>query len=174
MATLTFSFDTPASIHGWQPINDVVMGGVSVGRLRFDLAGHAVFEGNTSLENNGGFASVRSSQLDLGCAATVGYALTAWGDGRTYKLNLRIDTGFDGVNYQAAFTPAAGQWSRTVLPVSNFAPNFRGRKVQTAPPLRPQEVRQVGLMISDKQAGPFRLMVKTIDAVAHLDFGLGE
>ncbi len=96
------------------------------------------------------------------------YSLTAWGDGHTYKLNLRTDTGFDGVNYQAIFRPAPGLWTQTVLPVTSFEPSFRGRLVQGAPALQPASVRQVGLMISGKQAGTFRLLVKNIEAV----FGL--
>jgi NADH dehydrogenase [ubiquinone] 1 alpha subcomplex assembly factor 1 len=170
MSSLILRFDTPASTQNWQPINDGVMGGVSVSRMRFDMAGHAVFEGEVSLENNGGFASVRASELDLGCPDTAGYVLTVWGDGHTYKLNLRTDSGFDGVNYQAVFTPMPGLWTQTVLPLAAFEPSFRGRIVQGAPPLQPERVRQVGLMISDKQAGQFRLMVKTIEAVATLTF----
>jgi len=170
MSSLIHRFDTPASTQNWLPINDGVMGGVSVSRMRFDMAGHAVFEGKVSLENNGGFASVRASELELGCADTVGYVLTVWGDGHTYKLNLRTDSGFDGVNYQAVFTPVPGLWTQTVLPLAAFEPSFRGRIVQGAPPLQPERVRQVGLMISDKQAGEFRLMVKTIDAFATLTF----
>lgn len=174
MLTLIRSFNTPASVQDWQPINDGVMGGVSVSAMRFDLAGHAVFEGEVSLEKNGGFASVRSSQLDLGCADTVAYAMTVCGDGRTYKFNLRTDSGFDGVNYQAVFSPAAGLWTQIVLPVAAFEPTFRGRVVPGAPPLRPEAVRQVGLMIADKQAGTFRLMVKTIEALAHLQLVPGK
>ena len=45
--------------------------------------------------------------------------------------------------------------------------NFRGRFVQGALPLRPSAVRQVGLMISGRQAGEFRLMVKAIEALDH-------
>lgn len=165
MPSLIHRFDTPASTQDWQPINDGVMGGVSVSTMRFESVGYAVFEGEVSLENNGGFASVRAPSLDLGCADTMAYSLTAWGDGHTYKLNLRTDSGFDCVNYQAVFRPAPGLWTQTVLPVAAFEPNFRGRLVPGAPPLQPQAVRQVGLMISDKQAGPFRLMIKTIEAV---------
>lgn len=170
MSTLIHCFDSPTSTQNWHPINDGVMGGASVSRMRFDLAGHAVFEGEVSLENRGGFASVRASQLDLGCADTVGYVLTVWGDGRTYKLNLRTDSGFDGVNYQATFSPAPGLWTRTILPLAAFEPSFRGRTVQGAPPLHPELVRQVGLMISGQQAGGFWLMVKTIEAVSTLTF----
>ncbi|HEX5697569.1 MAG TPA: CIA30 family protein, partial [Rhodoferax sp.] len=76
MTILTHRFDTPASTLNWQAINDGVMGGVSVSRMRFDSAGFAVFEGEVSLENNGGFASVRAAQLHLGGADTVAYLLT--------------------------------------------------------------------------------------------------
>jgi hypothetical protein len=168
MPTLIYCFDTPASTQNWQAVNDGVMGGLSVSRLRFDSAGHAVFEGEVSLENNGGFASVRASHLDLGCADTLAYGLTAWGDGHTYKLNFRTDSSFDGVNYQAAFTPAPGLWTQTILPLAAFEPSFRGRLVQGAQALQPGAVRQVGLMISNRQAGAFRLMVKSIETLAHL------
>ena len=168
MATLNHRFVTPASTEAWDAINDGVMGGVSSSRLRFDVAGHAVFEGEVSLENNGGFASVRAPLLELGCEHTVAYRLTVWGDGHTYKLNFRTDSGFDGVNYQAAFTPLSGSWTQAVLPLAAFSPTFRGRLVQGAPPLQPQLVKQVGLMISDKQAGAFRLLLQSIDAVSCL------
>lgn len=165
MPNLIHRFDTPASTQLWQAINDGVMGGVSVGQLRFDSAGFAVFEGNVSFENNGGFASVRASGLALGAADTVAYVLTVCGDGRAYKLNLRTDTGLDGVTYQAAFTSAPDRWTQIVLPLLMFEPRFRGRLVQDAPALRPEAVKQIGLLISDRQAGVFRLMVKTIQAV---------
>lgn len=168
MPTLNHRFDTPASTQLWQAINDGVMGGVSVSRLRFDSAGYAVFEGEVSLENKGGFASVRASGLGLGGADTVAYGLMVYGDGRTYKLNLRTDAGLDGVTYQAAFTPAPGRWTHTLLPLAAFEPRFRGRLVPDAPALRPEAVKQVGLLISDQQAGAFRLMVKTIEALATL------
>ena len=165
MRILIHLFDTPSSTQDWHPINDKVMGGASISQLRFDSGGCAVFEGEVSLQNNGGFASVRAPSLKLGGPDTRAYLLTAWGDGRTYKLNLRTEAGFDGVNYQASFTPAEGQWSQTVLPVAEFWATFRGRPVPAAPALRPELVAQVGLMISDKQAGPFRLLVKSIAAI---------
>jgi len=141
------------------------MGGVSTSHLIFDVAGHAVFEGTVSLQNGGGFASVRTSSLQLGGHATLAYSLTAWGDGRAYQLNLRTDARFDGLNYQAGFSPVEGQWRQIILPITEFSPTFRGRVVQGAPALRPELVTQVGLMISDKQAGPFRLLVKSIAAL---------
>ncbi len=86
------------------------------------------------------------------------------GDGKRYKLSLRADDAFDGVNYQGAFETPRDQWTIVRLPVSAFRPTFRGRVVATAPPLDPAGVRQVGLMIADRQAGPFALGVCSIGA----------
>jgi len=156
------SFARPEACTSWLPINDAVMGGISTSRFWHDPAGHAVFEGVVSLERNGGFASVRAAHLALGSSATIEYVLTVLGDGKRYKVNLRTEDSFDGVNYQAEFQTLAGQWIKVSLALSAFAPTFRGRPVPDAPPLNPVRVRQVGLVISDRQAGPFRLCIRRI------------
>lgn len=84
------------------------------------------------------------------------------GDGKRYKLNLRTDDAFDGVNYQALFEPPAGAWALLRLPLADFVPTFRGRRVADAAALDPADLRQVGLMIADRQAGRFALAVRSI------------
>jgi len=159
-----FRFESAASVADWSAIDDGVMGGVSRSRLRHDTLGHAVFEGTVSLERNGGFASVRSRALDLAAAGALAFLLEVRGDGKRYKLNLRTDDAFDGVNHQAAFEAPASAWTVVRLPLSAFSPSFRGRVVPGAPPLDPARVRQIGLMIADRQAGPFLLAVRWIRA----------
>jgi NADH dehydrogenase [ubiquinone] 1 alpha subcomplex assembly factor 1 len=162
MARELFRFESAESVADWSAIDDGVMGGVSRSRLRHDPAGHAVFEGIVSLEHNGGFASIRSRPLDLGALGAVNYLLEVRGDGKRYKLNLRTDDAFDGVNYQTAFEAPTGTWTVMRLPVSGFRPTFRGRSVPGAPPLDPARVRQIGLIIADRQAGSFALAVRSI------------
>ncbi len=86
-------------------IDDRVMGGISRSRLRHDPAGHAVFEGQVSLERNGGFASVRSSPGARGKPGAAACVIEVRGDGKQFKLSLLTDDGFDSLNYQAGFTP---------------------------------------------------------------------
>lgn len=159
-----FRFDVESSVEGWSSIDDRVMGGVSNSRLRYEKAGYAVFEGVVSLDRNGGFASVRSRPVDLGVPGTTCYWLEVKGDGKLYKLNLRTDDGFDGPNYQAVFAPPEGQWTTIEMPVPAFNPSFRGRSVEGAAPLDPMRVRQVGLIIPDRQEGSFSLAVRSIQA----------
>jgi NADH dehydrogenase [ubiquinone] 1 alpha subcomplex assembly factor 1 len=157
-------FDSPPTVDDWSAIDDRVMGGVSASRLRYDVSGHAIFEGEVSLESGGGFASVRSRPMDLAAAGAKAYVLDVLGDGKRYKLNVRTDDGFDGLNYQASFNPPAGAWSVIRLPIADFRATFRGRNVPGAPPLDPASVRQIGFVIADKQAGAFSLAVQSIRA----------
>jgi len=149
----------------WQAIGDAVMGGVSRGEARVTSAGALLFTGEVSLENNGGFASIRSLPLPHALAGAAALRLEVKGDGKRYKLNLRTDAGFDGVQYQAAFDAPAGGWQTVTLPLAAFRPTFRGRPQPQAAPLDPARVVTLGLMIADRQAGPFALEVRSITAL---------
>ena len=162
MPETLFLFDRADAVSAWSVIDDRVMGGVSRSALRFDLAGHAVFSGQVAPDNNGGFASVRASVSPLPTGEIDAIELAVRGDGRRYKLNLRIDRGFDGVNYQAAFAPPAGLWIRQALALADFLPTWRGRTVPDAPTLRGATIEQVGLMIADRQFGEFELAIQGV------------
>ena len=151
----------------WRPINDSVMGGLSRGRLRVTPENTAVFEGEISLENNGGFSSVRGSLGRMDLSRFEGLAVRVRGDGREYQIRLRTDASFDGVAYRASLTPPADSWQVVRVPFAKFAPTFRGRRPVGAPPLDVREIRQLGFLIADKQAGPFRLEIAWVRAYTH-------
>jgi hypothetical protein len=159
---LLFDFSDPAIVRGWSPIDDRVMGGISRSEMRHDLAGHAIFEGSVSLECNGGFASVRSSPAARGQPGAADCVIEIRGDNKQFKLSLLTDNGFDSLNYQASFTPSGTDWQTVRLPLATFRASFRGREVPGAPALDPARIRQVGLMIAARQAGPFALDIKRI------------
>ena len=157
-----FDFSDPRAAEAWRAIDDRVMGGVTRSRLRHDRAGHAVFEGEASLAQNGGFASVRSSPGVRGQAGATACLIEARGDPKQFKLSLLTDGGFDSVNYQASFTTMGHDWQTISLPISAFRASFRGRNVPGAPELDPIRIRQVGLMIAGRQSGPFALDIRRI------------
>lgn len=146
----------------WQAVHDQVMGGLSEGQMRCHN-GQAVFSGNVSLANNGGFASVRREPRPLPLADAQGIRLQVQGDGRAYQLRLRTDQAFDGVAYRAVFETRPGTWLTLDLPWDRFEPVFRGRPV-AAPALDPTAVWQVGLMTADKQPGAFCLILQAIES----------
>lgn len=151
-------------VGAWRPINDGVMGGLSSSKLRPTTDGTAVFEGNVSLENNGGFASVRHALGRRDLSNRSGIEIRVRGDGRRYRLRLHTHGGMDGVAYQAGFRSEADAWETVRLPFRDFEPSFRGRRPAGAPPLDTATIEQIGIMIADKQPGPFRLEVGWIRA----------
>ncbi|MEM7587056.1 MAG: CIA30 family protein [Acidobacteriota bacterium] len=156
-------FDFGAGAEPWPSIDDPVMGGLSRSRMR--LEGEVVvFEGIVSLENNGGFASARSRPARHRLAGFDGLTLRLRGDGKVYGVRLRTTRSFDGVSYQAKVETQAGSWQEIRIPFSLFEPGFRGRSVPDYPVLDPGEIRTFGLIISDKQEGPFRLEIDSIGA----------
>ena len=162
VAVTLLDFDDPADAALWRPVDDVVMGGVSRSTFGPAEPGIARFSGNVSLENFGGFASVRTPPRDWDTAGAQAFLLRVRGDGHTYKFTIRTGDGFDGIQYQARFTAPAGAWTEVRLPLESFVATFRGRKVPFAPSLDPARVRALGMMISDKQAGPFELLIDRI------------
>lgn len=142
----------------WRAINDDVMGGLSRSSLHGE-DGIGVFSGELSLEHGGGFASVRREPEPFDLSAYAGLMLQVCGDGRRYQLRLRTDRLFDGAAYRALLQPPAGEWQRVPLPWQEFEAVFRGRRLEDAPPLDPEAIQQVGLLIADRRPGPFRLEV---------------
>ena len=165
MTTLICRFDTPEAVAAWYAIDDRVMGGVSASQMAFDPQGHAVFSGSVSLANNGGFASVRSTLMASGSVGGSVYLLTVRGDGKRYKFSIRTGAEYEGISYQAALQPPAGEWTMIRLAAADFVPTWRGRVVDHLPPLDPSCAQQVGLLIGDRQLGQFQLELRAIELV---------
>ena len=69
---------------------------------------------------------------------------------------------FDGVAYRQYFQTNNVNWQEIRLPFSKFVPTYRGRIISDAAPLDPKTIRNLGLMISDKQSGNFNLKIAWI------------
>ena len=149
-------FSNPNTLRDSWIVNDGVMGGVSQSSLRQDVDG-MFFEGVVSLENNGGFASMRSSvRFPQG---TQLIELIAKGDGKRYKLVLRTELA-PRVTYVADFI-ALPTWQTYRFNLSQFKSTFRGRDVN-APTLSFSNVIDFGILISNNQAGSFAIQLKTL------------
>ena len=159
-------FSRGRSVEDWRVVNDGVMGGLSMSRIQATSSGTAVFEGQLSLENNGGFASVRTFMEDLDLSNFDGVTLRVRGDGRTYQIRFRTDQRFDGVTYRATFVTKPGEWTIVRVPFTRFEPTFRGRVLRGVEPLDTSRLRQIAFMVADKKEGPFRLEIEWVKAFA--------
>lgn len=148
----------------WMNVDDVVMGGVSDSAMRLNPDGGATFSGNLSLENSGGFASVRTVLERRNYDGFDGFRIRVKGDGKRYSFRARNDDRFDGVVYKFDFETVPGEWMEIDLPFAGFIPTFRGRTLDDVPPLDSANIAQIGLLISSRQEGAFRLEVDRIEA----------
>ncbi len=157
MVAILMSLDLQAG--SWRAVNDGVMGGISSGGIV--AAGDGLrFEGSLSLENNGGFASVRRELKPSADFESV--RLRVRGDGRRYQFRIRQDSRFDGVSWAAEFA-TDGSWQTVDLPLSAFRAVYRGRSVPDAGPVEPAQIRQIGFLIADKLTGSFALEIAAIE-----------
>lgn len=163
METPVALFMSEDDASAWRPIDDAVMGGVSESRMSVTTERTGVFSGCVSAERSGGFASVRTEPRLRDLEGYEGLRLRVRGDGKRYKFCVRTDAAFDGVVYQCAFQPDPEEWRVVDLPFREFGPTFRGRAVG-AGAFDPRGVMTLGLLISDRQLGPFRLEIASITA----------
>lgn len=162
LETAVIDFGDEAEVRRWASVDDVVMGGVSSSRLTRTDGNTCVFSGIVSLEDGGGFASVRSVTAAIDLAGASAVTLRFRGDGKTYKLRLRTTDAYDGVNYQVSFPTEPGVWAKRTFALADFRPVWRGHPVTGVPPLDAARVCGVGFLISDEQEGAFRLEVASL------------
>lgn len=159
-----FDFSVPEAAASWGPTDDRIMGGISNCTFLHEDSAGALFSGEVSIQHGGGFASVRSGHLDLDLSDYTGLVLYFMGDGKSYKLSVVTEPRFDSVVYRAAFGTEPGRWEEARIPFEQFIPTFRGQVVSAAPRLNPLKIISVGLLISQRQEGIFRLKVSSIKA----------
>jgi len=155
-------FDGSENEPKWFSVDDGVMGGLSKGGAELK-DGSMVFSGKLSLENNGGFSSLRTGDRKYDFTGKSGFVLRVKGDGRTYKLRIETDARFNGseIGYQADFETEAGKFVEVKVPFDTFKPGWRGRKLE-GPPLDLSKVEEMGLVLADGKEGAFEIKVDWI------------
>ena len=157
-----FDFSTAGSANEWQTVNDGVMGGISEGKFRITTEKTLEFFGTLSLENNGGFASVRTKAKTLGFERGDTLVTKVRGDGRDYMLNLYLNKPQVAYSYRATVQTKKDEWIEVKIPLDRFEATSFGRQVKDAGAVDPKAVNALGFMLSDRKAGPFKLQVEWI------------
>ena len=125
----------------WNIVNDTVMGGRSSSRWS-DKSSTLSFEGFLSLENNGGFASVRHDLNNINLSGTEGIFIKVKGDGRKYQFRIRSQAS-RWANYSQEFKTKKNTVQTFYLPYKDFKPSWRGRSVRNVPTLTGKDVREL-------------------------------
>jgi len=159
---MILDFTDAPTVSNWEAIDDRIMGGCSQSQPECIGNVGLRFSGTVSLENNGGFASIRSNFGNVDLKQYTGLILRLRGDGKSYKLSLRTDHFFDGVSYQTTFVTERDNWLELSLPFEDFIPTHHGIKLSTVAPMETDNITSFGLFIADGQEGPFQLDIAWI------------
>ncbi|MCH1509690.1 MAG: CIA30 family protein [Akkermansiaceae bacterium] len=147
----------------WRVVDDGVMGGLSKGNFGVSDGGILTFKGMLSLENNGGFSSIRTERVKMDLSGADGLLVRVRGDGRTYQMRFGTDARFRGmeISFMAEFKTSRGEWVEVKIPFDQFKGSFRGMNLKDEV-FDPSKVSRVGLLLADKNPGAFELNVDWI------------
>lgn len=154
-----YTFTTQTKINEWRIVNDGVMGGISTSSLALTDAGHGQFSGHVSLANYGGFASVQLNKTIKLSEQKTCIVLRVKGDGKAYEFRLKGEIS-QPESYVHPFA-TSGVWENIKLPISEFYPQFRGRKLNS-PNFNFNSIEQLSFLIANKKEEDFKLLIDWI------------
>ena len=153
-------FNSNSDLKDWRVVDDVVMGGRSDGALYLNEEGNAVFEGKVSLENNGGFSSIRYRFPEKKVSGYPKVKIRLRGDGKRYQFRVKPDQS-DRHAYITYFQ-TTGEWQTVEITLSEMYPTFRGRQLDM-PNYSGNKLSEIAFLIANKKAESFRLELDRIE-----------
>jgi len=154
-----YTFPSQTNIREWRIVNDGVMGGISKSSLVLSDAGYGQFSGRVSLANNGGFASIQLNTSIKLSEEKKFIVLRVKGDGKRYEFRLKGKIS-QSESYVHQFT-TKGEWENIKLAISEFYPQFRGRKLNI-PNFNFKSIEQVSFLIANNKEEDFELLIDYI------------
>lgn len=159
---LDVDFGTQADGQDWMVINDEVMGGLSEGKAQLEK-NSIVFEGNVSLANNGGFASLRCpyQALDLTGYKTIEIRLK--NKGVAFAFTLTTDRRYYIPYFKQAIETTSENWEIIRLELADFKQYRLGTAtgVSFTEDYHNQIIR-MGFISNEKRAATFELEIDYI------------
>ena len=153
-------------VEPWRAINDGVMGGLSEGEIAWkDTV--MLWSGQTSLENNGGFASIRGPWEHHDLRAMNRAIIRCRGNGGPFKMTLETSQRWWMPYAYTSFNPN-DNWQDVVIDVEDFSWSQAqmGDLRNVAPSQELGDVLRIGLMKYDGTAQPFELEVASIHFIS--------
>jgi hypothetical protein len=149
-----FDFTPDSDISDWRTVDDTVMGGVSDGKFQLNDEGHGLYSGFVSLDNNGGFSSLRYRMPSIRIEGLTKAVLRLKGDGKAYQFRTKTDDA-DRHSYVSDFQ-TSGEWEEIEIKLSSMKPQWRGRRLDLDN--YPAEMlSELAILIGNKRAEDFQL-----------------
>lgn len=116
--------------NSWSVINDGVMGGRSFGKVNYETNSMR-FTGNISLDNNGGFSSLKSPFGNFDLSAHKRVEIRYRSSEIPMALTMEVSRAWYETYYRSALPSTKGEWKTLELPLNEFQGQSVGRKTGT-------------------------------------------
>ena len=146
-SNIIFEFNQKSNLEGWVIVDDVVMGGKSSGSLELSPEGYGVFKGSISLDNNGGFSSIRYKFDRKHIKEFTKIVLKIKGDTKKYQFRIKSNSS-DYYSYITTFT-TNGDWQEIQIALKSMTPSFRGRQLDKAN-FSEDSIEEIAFLIGNK------------------------
>lgn len=157
---MIYEFNKNSSPKDWLIVDDGVMGGLSEGNFTIDTDGNGVFNGIVSLENNGGFSSVRHQFDKIKATKDNKVLIRLKGDGKEYQFRIK-DKSNAYYSYITTFK-TTGKWETVEIKLSDLYPSFRGRKLDL-PNYNSDSFEEIVFLVGNKKNESFQLVLDKIE-----------
>lgn len=154
---IKFDFGTNHNSQNWRVVNDGVMGGLSKSETNL-TENTLIFKGKTSLENSGGFASLRTAfnPGKLKGSKTITIRFKSNSINRTFGISLKDKERFYMPYFKHEFSPKNTNWQTLTVNLEDFKPYRMSETYNAKMPLSYLDnVFALVLIISDKKQGDF-------------------
>lgn len=159
--SMNVQFDFGAAKDGkeWNVVNDGVMGGLSEGEVNFTKNSMQFF-GQISLENNGGFSSVKGPFRNFELAGVRQLAIRYRSSGQLVSVTLENNPRFYYPYYKLSLPSTGGEWKAVKFDIAAFEQYRLGQVVERS--ISDDflaSVIRIGFITGTKKAGAFEFEV---------------
>lgn len=159
---IDMNFGKEGNNRDWYVVNDGVMGGLSSGTL-IETQSSIIFKGQVSLENNGGFASIRSPYANYNLSKYETIEIKYRSSGYDFAITLQNHKMYFKPNYKHDLPNTDGEWQTVSLKMSDFSAYTLGRKLNYNLDKKTQkEIIRMGFISNEKRAGDFEIEIASI------------
>ena len=160
---LKIDFGKKKSGRNWRVVNDGVMGGLSEGDAVL-TDNSILFKGKVSLDNNGGFSSLRSNFSRKALANYDQVKIRYRSDGITLAMTLSVSRRWYIPNYKTSLVSTGGAWETKVINLKDFRKHYIGKPMNEM--MSDEALNQVirlGFITDEKKYGDFEFEIDYIE-----------
>ncbi|MEO1514492.1 MAG: CIA30 family protein [Bacteroidota bacterium] len=159
----TINFGQQTGGDDWRALNDGVMGGLSQGTVSFSNES-LIFKGAVSLENNGGFASVRSPYQTMDLSGFKKIKIRCKATGQNFAFTMENYQRWYMPYYKKSIDIPQGEWTTVEIELRDFDTYRVGQNMGEKPSDEMlAKVIRLGFVNTGKKSGDFQLEIDYIE-----------